>query len=73
MSPPMIDTSSGRSEPVSLAIKAAGGVGVLARKLDITLQAVSQWSRIPAARAIEIERITGVDRRILRPDLYPDD
>jgi hypothetical protein len=55
------------------AIEEAGGVAELARKLSISSQAVSQWDRVPAERALEVERATGgaVTRHDLRPDLYP--
>lgn len=43
----------------------------LARNLGIARQALYQWRRIPAERVIEIERITGIQRQELRPDLYP--
>jgi len=52
------------------AIRAAGGVGALARKIGISQPSVSNWSRIPAERVLSVEAITGVDRAILRPDLY---
>lgn len=48
------------------------GVSQLAKALGITHGAVSQWRRIPAERALEIERITGIPRSELRPDLYPE-
>lgn len=52
------------------ALRAAGGVGALARKLGISQPSVSNWSRVPADRVLSVESITGVDRRLLRPDLY---
>jgi TorA maturation chaperone TorD len=52
------------------AIRAAGGVGALARKIGISQPSVSNWSRIPAERVVAIEAATGVDRSVLRPDLY---
>ena len=52
------------------AIRAAGGVGALARKIGISQPSVSNWSRIPAERVLTIEAATGVDRSVLRPDLY---
>jgi TorA maturation chaperone TorD len=52
------------------AIRAAGGVGALARKIGISQPSVSNWSRIPAERVLAIEAATGVDRSVLRPDLY---
>lgn len=52
------------------AIRAAGGVGALARKIGISQPSVSNWSRVPAERVLTIEAVTGVDRGVLRPDLY---
>jgi TorA maturation chaperone TorD len=52
------------------AIRAAGGVGALARKIGISQPSVSNWSRIPAERVSAVEAATGIDRRVLRPDLY---
>jgi len=52
------------------AIRAAGGVGALARKIGIAQPSVSNWSRVPAERVLTVEAVTGVDRAILRPDLY---
>ena len=52
------------------AIRAAGGVGALARKIGISQPSVSNWSRIPAERVLAVEAATGVDRSVLRPDLY---
>ena len=52
------------------AIRAAGGVGALARRIGISQPSVSNWSRVPAERVLTIEAATGVDRSVLRPDLY---
>jgi TorA maturation chaperone TorD len=53
------------------AIRAAGGVGALARGLGISQPSVSNWSRVPAERVVAVESLTGVPRATLRPDLYP--
>jgi len=50
-----------------------GNLAALAEKLAISPQALSQWQRVPSARVLEVERITGVSRHELRPDLYPVD
>jgi TorA maturation chaperone TorD len=55
------------------AIRAAGGIGALARGLGISQPAVSNWQRIPAERVLAVEALTGVPRTVLRPDLYPAD
>lgn len=52
------------------AIDAAGGLRSLARLLGISFQAIQQWKKVPAERMLEIERVTGVARERLRPDLY---
>ena len=52
------------------AIRVAGGVGALARKIGISQPSVSNWGRVPAERVLVIEAATGVDRSVLRPDLY---
>jgi DNA-binding transcriptional regulator YdaS (Cro superfamily) len=49
----------------------AGGPSGLAFKLgDITPQAISQWKRVPADRAIQVEALTGISRHELRPDVF---
>jgi TorA maturation chaperone TorD len=59
-----------RDQGLEEAIRAAGGVGALARKLGISQPSVSNWRRVPAERVILVEDITGIDRAVLRPDLY---
>lgn len=60
-----------RDRGLERAIKAADGIIKLAGLINCSKQNVSQWSRVPPARVLEIERVTGVAREILRPDLYP--
>jgi TorA maturation chaperone TorD/DNA-binding transcriptional regulator YdaS (Cro superfamily) len=52
------------------AIRAAGGVSELARRLGIAQPSVSNWERVPAERVTSVEEATGVDRARLRPDLF---
>lgn len=56
--------------PIQKATRAAGGQSALAEKLGISYQSIQQWRRIPAERVVDIERVTGIPRRELRPDLY---
>lgn len=53
------------------AVRGAGGVTKLARALGISHQAVLKWRRLPAERVLEVERLSGVSRHELRPDIYP--
>lgn len=68
----MLAMSNGK-EALERAIKAVGGLDGLASPLGITPQAVSQWEKVPPLRVLEVERVSGVSRHELRPDLYPDE
>jgi TorA maturation chaperone TorD len=59
-----------RDPGLSEAIRAAGGVSELARQIGISQPSVSNWTRVPAERVVIVETVTGIDRSILRPDLY---
>jgi TorA maturation chaperone TorD len=59
-----------RDPGLDQAIRAAGGVGALARKIGISQPSVSNWMRVPAERVAVVEAATGIDRALLRPDLY---
>lgn len=56
---------------VERAWTAAGGQASLGRALGITSQAISQWKRVPVNRALAVERLTGIPRHELRPDIWP--
>jgi DNA-binding transcriptional regulator YdaS (Cro superfamily) len=56
------------------ACKAVGGKKKMAEQLSVGPSAISQWlSRgcIPPKYIIAIERVSGVSRHELRPDIYP--
>ena len=55
---------------LKIAIKTAGGLRAFGRLLGISHQAIAQWDKIPAERLLEIERLTGVPRGVMRPDLF---
>ena len=59
-----------RDQGLDEAIRAAGGVSELARRIGISQPSVSNWDRIPAERVIAVEQATNVSRAVLRPDLY---
>ena len=42
----------------------------LARSLGLAASTVSGWERVPAERVHEVERLSGVPRYWLRPDLW---
>lgn len=57
-------------EVVAQAAEKAGGVVALARELGIKHTAMYSWNRVPAERVLDIERITGISRHHLRPDIF---
>jgi DNA-binding transcriptional regulator YdaS (Cro superfamily) len=53
------------------AIRAAGGGAAVARQLGLkSRQAIYQWTRVPAEHCATVERMSGIPRHILRPDLW---
>jgi len=62
-----------RDPGLSDAIRAAGGVSELARRVGISQPSVSNWNRVPAERVTLVEKATGIARETLRPDLYSGD
>ncbi len=59
-----------RDRGLEEAVRAVGGVSELARQIGISQPSVSNWTRIPAERVLIVEAATGIDRKVLRPDLY---
>jgi len=53
------------------AILKSGNASTLARLLGVSRAAVSQWKRVPVNRITAVERVTGIPRHLLRPDLSP--
>lgn len=45
----------------------------LARAIGVNKSTITRWAtgRVPAERVLDVERVTGVPRHDLRPDLYP--
>ena len=61
------------TNPVDAAIKAAGTQQALADALGIRSPSISEWKgrgRVPAERVLDVERITGLSRHDLRPDVF---
>lgn len=50
--------------------KSAGGVIALSIALGLSRSAVSQWKRVPIERIRDVERITGIPRHLLRPEVF---
>lgn len=61
-----------RDQGLEAAIRAAGGISELARRIGISQPSVSNWERVPAERVLTVEAATGIERGVLRPDLFAD-
>jgi DNA-binding transcriptional regulator YdaS (Cro superfamily) len=59
-----------RAIACELAKTRAGGPVPLASRLGIKRQAVMQWVIVPATRVLEVEKMSGVSRYSLRPDVF---
>jgi TorA maturation chaperone TorD len=59
-----------RDHGLDQAIRAAGDITELARRIGISQPSVSNWERIPAERVLAVEAASGVPRCVLRPDLF---
>jgi DNA-binding transcriptional regulator YdaS (Cro superfamily) len=58
-------------EALDEAIKRAGGIRALSRLLGMAHQPIATWRIASVKRVLDIERLTGVSRHDLRPDIYP--
>ena len=47
-----------------------GGVRPLAKKINISFQAVSKWGRVPVNHVQKISALTGIPAENIRPDIY---
>lgn len=69
----MIETT----ELIEIAVAKLGSQRALADALDVSPQAITNMKAhsrpIPPERVLEFERITGIPRTRIRPDLYPED
>jgi TorA maturation chaperone TorD len=59
-----------RDPGLNEAIRVVGSVSELARRLGISQPSVSNWTQVPAERVMSVETLTGVNRVVLRPDLF---
>jgi len=59
----MIDVLERASEKIGLV--------KLARALGVKHQSFYSWKKVPAERVLDLERVTGIHRSEIRPDLYP--
>ena len=53
------------------AVKAMdGNASKLAREAKVPRQCLYLWDRVPAEHVLTLERVTGISRHRMRPDVY---
>lgn len=53
-----------------LAVERAGSRYRLAKIIGIGLPALSRWEQIPLKRLLQVEKLLGINRELLRPDMF---
>jgi DNA-binding transcriptional regulator YdaS (Cro superfamily) len=59
--------------PLRELFRKVGTASEFAKAIGVTPQAISQWVKVPIWKAAEVERVTGVPRSELRPDIWGND
>lgn len=63
--------TEGMDDPLQQYLKGERGrLTSLAEALGIFPSAVQQWKKVPAERVVAVEKVTGIPRHELRPDLH---
>ncbi len=62
--------SMNRDPVIERVADTVGGIVSLSLALGLSRGAVSQWKKVPAAWVLEIERMSGISRYELRPDVF---
>lgn len=57
-------------DPLLRIRETRGLISKIAREIEVTPGAVSQWRTIPAEYVVKVESVTGIPRHELRPDLF---
>jgi DNA-binding transcriptional regulator YdaS (Cro superfamily) len=60
-------------KPLNEAFGRVGGVRALARMLGLTHPTLVRWKKTPAAHVLALEKLTGISRYRLRPDVFGPD
>ena len=51
-------------------IEKAGGISAVARACKISKQAVFKWNEVPPRRCKTLEKLSGIPKELIRPDIY---
>jgi DNA-binding transcriptional regulator YdaS (Cro superfamily) len=62
--------------PIEEAIKIMGTQAALAKKCGVKQPTITKWLRngwVPAKKVLLVENIVGISRKLLNPEIYPED
>lgn len=62
-----------RKAGLELAIQKAGSITAIAEHVGRHPVTVAEWDRVPVEHCRAIEKLTGIHRSVLRPDIYGDE
>ncbi len=51
-------------------IEKAGGPPVIAKEIRTTKQNIHQWRQVPDIHVLDLERLSGISKHIIRPDIF---
>ena len=71
----MSEVASGAFDLIEALYKRGSYPARLAKDIGVHHSTVIYWDRkgVPAERVLDVERLTGIPRHQLRPDIYPRD
>lgn len=59
-----------RNPVINSIAKKLGGIVALSEALGLSRGAASLWKEIPVKHVHRLEKLTGIPREVLRPDVY---
>jgi hypothetical protein len=68
--PPSVFVCTKMDKGLKLAIEKMGSSNALANALRIHRATLHHWERVPYSMLLAVEHVTGIDRSILRPEIF---
>jgi DNA-binding transcriptional regulator YdaS (Cro superfamily) len=59
-----------RNPVINVVASKLGGIVKMSEALGLSRGAASQWREIPIDHVARIEKLTGIPREVLRPDIF---
>jgi DNA-binding transcriptional regulator YdaS (Cro superfamily) len=59
-----------RNPIIFKAARKLGGIVAMSQALGLSRGAASQWQEIPVDHVAKLEKLTGIPREVLRPDIF---